>query len=306
MEQSFDTEFLGNNFSIELPEIENSYNHEFIDYQHFTTYFNKKRKFALYCACNIPTLDKRININRPSNSYFREHRVIDKDYQVGQDFYLIKDNDHPTQPQSKNLLDRGHVIRREYPQWASVALAKKASRETFYFTNVAPQFYSLNQGDWQDLEDHVIDEVKNKVSVFSGCIFDDRDPVAIYTGRYSNKEKSFLIPLKFWKVIYYVINDELHRIGFVLSHEEEVRSLKFVYSTNELIRRNSLVQDPFSDIDEELVPFIVDVSAIEFATGLNFTMAKEKISEGHQAYAIGSLNRANQLKYSREMLKNHL
>ena len=307
---SFKTNFLGqsNAWEVELPLLTDGDSYKLLHYTHFSTCFFKPRSFAHYCACNIPVLDSRINIKRPSSKYFQKDEAnLDPNNQIGQDFYYSKENDHPT-IENKNLLDRGHVIRREYPQWETKEIATKASRETFYFTNVAPQYHLLNQGDWQDLEDFVIDQVQNSVSVFSGCIFDDRDPVAYYEGAKTGRKQSFLIPLKFWKVVYYVREGKLHRIGFVLSQEEPVKSLDFVFTPNERINTKSLTKDPFSDLDTNLVPYIVDVDAIGFATGLTFTPAIENIEKerGIRKYFMDSENQSIHVKFSRDQLNNFL
>ncbi|WP_422081479.1 DNA/RNA non-specific endonuclease [Ulvibacterium sp.] len=304
---SYTNNFLGDSFKVELPTLAATNESVLIHYTHFSTCFFKPRKFALYCACNIPTLDKRINIKRPSSKFFRKDEDnLELEYQIGQDFYYCIENDHPT-VDNRNLLDRGHIIRREYPQWKNEEIATKASRETFYFTNIAPQYYSLNQGDWQELEDYVIDEVKNRVSVFSGCIFDDKDPVALYKGAETRKVQGFVIPLKFWKIVYYMKDSKLHRIGFVLSQEKVVKDLDFVFSPNEKIKLLFSTKDPFAHLDEDLVPYIVDVSAIEFSTGLSFTPAMEKIKgQKPKTYLFDQDNRADSVKFSKNILTNYL
>jgi len=302
----FNNEFLGNQFKIQLPFRSDHDEFNIIEYIHFSTYFFKPRKFALYCACNIPTLDKRIKVDRP-NTFKKDIENLEKTSQIGHDFYKSKENDHPTIG-NKNLLDRGHVIRREYPQWETEEIAKKASEDTFFFANIAPQHYLLNQGDWKDLESYVVSEVNNKVSVFSGCLFDEADPIAFYNGAETKKKQSFYVPLKFWKIVYYLKDSKLCRIGFVLSQEKILRHLDFIYFPSERVKALSIVKDPFADLDEDLVPYIVDVKSIEFATGLRFTPAIEgvEIIEQPKTYLLNNYNRSISFKFSKEKLTNYI
>ncbi|NAY93002.1 hypothetical protein GTQ34_13845 [Muricauda sp. JGD-17] len=306
-EEGFDMGFLGDGdkFKIETPIIQDN-QYELIDYTHFSTFFNQDRRLALYCACNIPKHDQRIDIERPKK-FRKDTNSLKKEEQVGDDFYKCKENDHPV-INNKNLLDRGHVIRREYPQWGTKQRAEIASKETFFFTNIAPQHYLLNQGDWKKLEDYVIDKVQNKVSVLSGCIFQESDPVAVYTGHESKEVKNLHIPLKFWKVVYYVKNNQLHRIGFVLSQEMALKKLDFIYFPSDRVRSKAFVKDPFSDLDEDLIPYIVDVDAIEFAASLTFTPAIENINSGEtrKSYFMNTENQSRYARFSLNLLENLL
>ncbi|MBS9462876.1 DNA/RNA non-specific endonuclease [Flagellimonas sp. 389] len=306
----YDSTFLGTNskLKVPLPQVANIGVHVSIDYHHFTTCFNKQRNFALYCACNIPTKTERIKVDRPSNSNFKEEiEELQIENQIGEDFYKCNENDHPT-IRNKNLLDRGHVIRREYPQWETKEIAEIAAKETFLFANIAPQHHLLNQGDWKDLEDHVIKKMKNKVSVFTGCIFTEGDPVAVYTGDETDKTQSFRVPTKFWKVVYYLKDANLHRIAFVLSQEVSLQNLDFIFFPNNRVRSKSFVKDPFSDLDEDLKPFIVEVDAIEVATGLVFTSAMERIEQKFKkkVFLMTGENQSNFEKYSKEELDKFL
>nr|WP_297912395.1 DNA/RNA non-specific endonuclease [uncultured Allomuricauda sp.] len=289
-------------FEVTLPEVETNNSNVVIDYRHFTTCFNVQRKFALYCACNIPLKEERIKVERPTN-FKKETERLNVEVQIGDDFYKSKENDHPTIG-NKNLLDRGHVIRREYPQWGTKEMAETAAKDTFFYTNIAPQYYLLNQGDWKELEDHIIKKVKNKVSVFSGCIFMQGDPVAVYVGAETNQTQSFRIPTKFWKVVYYVKDDRLHRIAFVLSQESSLQNMDFVFFPNNRVRSKSFMKDPFSDLDEDLKPFIVEVDAIEAATGLSFAPADEKIERRFtkNTFLLTGGSQSNFTRYSEEDL----
>jgi DNA/RNA endonuclease G (NUC1) len=57
--------------------------------------------------------------------------------------------------------------------------AEIANDDTFFFTNATPQHARLTQGNWNDLEDHILtntDAHDLLVDVFRGPVFADDDP----------------------------------------------------------------------------------------------------------------------------------
>lgn len=102
----------------------------------------------------------------------------------------------PKLPQESDLandykgsgLDRGHMS----PAADNLCQGEEAMRESFYFTNMSPQYHTLNAGDWKSLEVLTRDLAKEKDSilVWSGSIGEQKK-----IGRVS-------VPIKCWKVIY--------------------------------------------------------------------------------------------------------
>lgn len=94
------------------------------------------------------------------------------------------------------LIDRGHLVRREDPNWGPDA--QQANDDTFHLTNAAPQHSTLNQSTrfWRGLEDHVLNSARThgfRASVFSGPVLREGDEPL---GR-----MEVGIPEEFWKVV---------------------------------------------------------------------------------------------------------
>ncbi|MGV8857428.1 DNA/RNA non-specific endonuclease [Rhodoglobus sp.] len=78
----------------------------------------------------------------------------------------------------RNPLDRGHLARRADLTWGELGDAQQANRDSFSFTNIAPQMDDFNQssrqGLWGRLEDALYEDVDVddlRVSVMAGPVF---------------------------------------------------------------------------------------------------------------------------------------
>lgn len=82
--------------------------------------------------------------------------------------------------------DRGHLS-----PAADARCNQSDMDESFYFTNMAPQYPGLNRGQWKALEDHTRDLAieKDSVQIFAGCVGN------------AGKIKQLTIPTHCWKVI---------------------------------------------------------------------------------------------------------
>ena len=90
-------------------------------------------------------------------------------------------------------------------------MAERANEDTFHYTVCAPQTATLNQSKtlWLGLEDYVLgnaEQYDRKLSVFSGCIFADDDP--IYRG--------VAIPRQFFKIAAWSQDSTPACTGYVL------------------------------------------------------------------------------------------
>ena len=188
-------------------------------YIHFSVVQNAKRRLPLLTAVNIDGAQSKL-LKREGT--WRLDGRIAKDHQIGNELYTM------------NSLDRGHLVRRMDPGWGDVATAKAAERDTFHYTNCAPQHEDLNQKSWLGLEEYVLSSSRTrgfKVSVLTGPIFRDDDPLLI-------DRDAIAIPLEYWKVVA-MVNDETGKLsvtGYVLSHGEMIRSITeaaFVYGEYE-------------------------------------------------------------------------
>ncbi len=215
-------------------------------YRHFSVAMHRTRRLAFFCAANIDGDDLR----RPRrvSSFHLDPRLPD-DQQAGETLYA--DND----------LDRGHLIRRLDPTWGTKDHADQANVDSMFFPNIAPQHKDLNRKIWLALEDHILnktDKENARISVFVGCIFDERDPL--------EKTSGVKVPMAFWKVV--------ASIGRV----RKGRSTQHVLQTQAfLLRQDHLVKEK----DLEIVfgsgqeTHQVTLKALESITGLDFHVMRD-------------------------------
>lgn len=222
----YDPDFLGAGNRVELPglgtrwagdaadtkDADTGGDAKILKYRHFSVVMSRSRKLPVVTAVNIDgNQSKRLG---RVDKWYVDGRLTD-DFQVGNEAY------------SANLLDRGHMVRREDPVWGPLAIAEQANIDTFHYTNCAPQHEALNQRDWLALEDYVLGNAKThrlQVSVFTGPILREDDPL------YRDVVK---LPREFWKIAVIVDKDagKLSATGYVLSQGDLIKKLTeaFVY-----------------------------------------------------------------------------
>jgi endonuclease G len=187
-------------------------------YRHFSIWMSASRLLPLMTAVNIDGGQAK-RLGR-GDWWFVDHR-LDAARQIDNSGY------------KNNSLDRGHMVRREDPVWGGLSEAEQANRDTFAYTNAAPQHEGLNQKDWLALEDYILGNARTrdlKVSVFTGPVLDGNDPV------YAPPEggvTEFQIPLAFWKIAC-VINAETGKpsvTGYILTQGSLIRRMidEFAY-----------------------------------------------------------------------------
>ncbi|WP_354644048.1 DNA/RNA non-specific endonuclease [Kitasatospora camelliae] len=232
----YDADFLG--VRLEVPELHPKIEDDAvvldgsteIRYTHFSLAHSRSRRFALWVAWNVDggTIKK---LNRSGIPFVKDPR-LPFDVQVGDELYR------------GNRLDRGHIARRADLLWGGLPAAKKANRDSFFFTNITPQMDDFNQsaqaGVWGRLEDAVFEDVDVqdlKVSIFGGPVFQDDD--RLYRG--------VRIPREFWKVIVFVEDGRLLARAFLLTQNlDQLEALEldefrvFQISLSELEERVNL------------------------------------------------------------------
>lgn len=179
-----------------------------IPYTHFSVCLSAARRMARYVAWNI---DGSRMVKLPRTGFSLDPR-IEARHQWGNELY------------ARNSLDRGHIARRADLCWGPVEEARQANRDSFFYTNIAPQHQGFNQasrsGLWGELEDHVFAgaEVADlRLCVQGGPIFSDRD-ITYRDAR---------IPHAFWKLIAWRGRDDAPRIAaFVLTQADLLSDLE--------------------------------------------------------------------------------
>ena len=207
-------------------------------YTHFSVLYSAARRCPRITAVNIDG-SRPFKIKRGDDKWFADLR-IDKAIQ-------LTEHDFPGD------FDRGHMVRREDPNWGGEAVARLADSDTFHYTNAALQHALLNRSkeSWLGLEDYVLRSAQThgfRASVFAGPVLDDDDP------ELKERGDGLQVPLAYWKVVVMPAagGARLHATGYVLGQASFVRTLTESFE--------------FGDFNYFQVP----VQAIAKATGIDF------------------------------------
>ena len=232
----YETKFLGDDYEIPLPAFRPDLEQDIaqlkdgsnvLHYTHYSIVMSKSRRLAYYAVVNIDG-NQLMKIGR-NDKWYLDSR-IETEYQCGPELY------------KNNSLDRGHLVRRRDPVWGD--LAKKANKDTFHFTNCVPQHSKLNQKNWLELENYILDNAENsnlKVTVFTGPVFRMDD--IIYRG--------VQIPAEFWKIAVIAKKDgNLSATAYLQTQKNLIENLEFAYG--------------------EYKTYQVPITKIEALTGLDF------------------------------------
>jgi endonuclease G, mitochondrial len=228
-----------------------------IRYTHFGVRFSSSRRQPVMTAVNIDGLH-RVPIKRGNDRWFHDAR-IPLDIQLSKDDYEDED------------IDRGHMVRREDPNWdPSVAagnpdgevtpLATQANFDTFHYTNAAVQHGDLNSSSarWLGLEDYILKSSKThgfRASVFTGPVMrDDDDPIA----------PGVIAPREFWKVVVMENADthKLHATAYLLSQGDMIR---------DLLEKRSKVEGVEGFVLGDFRNYQIAIADLADATGYDFS-----------------------------------
>jgi len=254
----FDADFLGGGAKVPLPSLpaelaavaavvdpaKTGADRFVLTYTHFSVVMNAERRMPFYSAVNIDGT-QLLRIPRRNTNWQLDPRIPAAS-QVGNEVY------------GGNDLDKGHMTRRLDPVWGPRPTAAQADADTFHYTNACPQHKDLNQREWSELEDYVLDNAGAhdlKVCVFTGPVFGSED----------KEYRGVLLPNEFWKVV--VIRKgpsaALSATGYVLSQRDMIRGLEFAFG-------------PFKT-------YQVKLGRIEQMTGLQFgaLVGADPLARGH-------------------------
>ncbi len=174
------------------------------DYAHFSLAMSASRRLARWVGWHIDGLRLFPSESIPRADDFRLDPRLPASAQTGEEVYA--DND----------LDRGHLARRSDLLWGTLDEARAANRDSFFFTNIAPQMNDFNQsgldGVWGLLEDAVLEQAgleRRRLTLFGGPVLTADDVV----------HRGVPIPGAYWKVVVYVLDGVLSARCFVLAQE---------------------------------------------------------------------------------------
>jgi endonuclease G len=171
-------------------------------YHHFSIVINAKRRMAFFTAVNVDG-SKWVWIDRDTGEPREESEKVERWFEDPRiDLLAQSDQSLYDHQKPKRVFDRGHLVRRQDPNWGTANGAKKANADTFHFTNCTPQFWVFNEQAkyWAGIEDYVLDNSRaehERVTVFTGPVFTNDDPNYRYVK----------VPKQFWKILVRVEND---------------------------------------------------------------------------------------------------
>ncbi len=181
-----------------------------IPYRHFSVIFARHRRLPLISAVNIDGKRRQNGIPR-TNVWKRDPR-IDSAIQVLEECYGSSQD---------GFFSRGHMTRREDPNWGDWDVACQADADTFHATNAAPQAQSFNSPIWLGLENYLLQHAHRdsmKVSAFTGPVLAD-DDLELF---------GMQVPSRFWKVIIFRhdATGALTATGYLVSQAAQIKDLR--------------------------------------------------------------------------------
>lgn len=196
-----------------LPEVDSNASH-LLRYTMLSIWYNKERKIPFVAAYNIDGSLKRTGAKRVQ---FQVDPRILPGQQLNNSFYNLIYNSKETEFEIRHMASHNEMA------WG---LKKEIqAQQTFHFTNSVPQLKKLNSGLRSKLESYIItetDETQNqRISVFTGPMIADDDPSYI-------KDRSFQLPLFFFKIIVFSFEGKLYSTAFVMSQLKKLRELELI------------------------------------------------------------------------------
>lgn len=215
----YDKNFLGKEYTINLPKINFSIlklddilsNGKVFNFTHFSLIMHKVFKSAIYVASNI---NKELQQNIKRKEYWHYDEKIGEENQIGNDIY------------KNNEWDRGHLARRKDICWGSLKEATLANYDSFCWANISIQHKNFNQGIWSKLEDFIFNNLadaskEKKISVFTGPI--NGDGSIKYCGKGKPLTCNTIIPVGFWKTIFYINDNTLKSKSFIIKQDKYLK-----------------------------------------------------------------------------------
>lgn len=216
-----------------------------LDYEHFSIVMSRSRRLAWFTGVNIDGSASK-SIPRGGDPWAFDGR-IPEGAQIGEALYA--DND----------FDRGHLVRREDPNWG--ATAGTANRDTFHFTNCAPQLSAFNQRSWLSLEDYILGNTRRvgeRATVFTGPVFRPDDPV--YRG--------VAIPLAYWKVVAFIHDDgRPSTTAYLIDHDVDLTERTLLFGAFKTYQRSVRAIESLTGLAFGELPSFDGFSNEEAATG---------------------------------------
>ncbi|OWT71454.1 MULTISPECIES: DNA/RNA non-specific endonuclease [unclassified Achromobacter] len=231
---------------------------------------HKARRLALFTATNIDgatwlAIDRKTGqpaAEQPEGDVWYNDSRINTTYTVGQAFYSGW----------SHLFDRGHLTRREDPNWGK--FATRANADTFHFTNCTPQHWKFNESIeyWQGIERYVLekgifDSGRDKpVTVLQGPILDDVNDLWA---------DDVQVPSAFWKVVVWKGASGLKAVAMIADQTP-------LFS----LQRHGAAPPP-KDTPVDVLQWRASIPTIESKTGLDLSPLREYDTVGADLPVVG-------------------
>lgn len=242
-----------------LPTVDGN-NNKLLKYTMLSILYNRLRKVPFVSAYNIDGTLGKVTVSRKGLDFREDPRVV-KGEQLNHPFYDLIKNGTATE------FEIGHMASHSEMSWG--INKETQSYQTFHFTNSVPQVEKLNSGLWSKLESYVVDETNEtdnkRISVFTGPMLKDDDPTYVM-------DRSFRLPLFFFKIIVFSYQGKLYSTAFVMSQLKRLKELKLIDTPVSGFEKGFLIEEPFRDYNHRDV-FQVNIDLIEKYTGLRFKWA---------------------------------
>ena len=222
--RGYDEEFLGDGGPIPLPAPTPALAAELVTwgpdddrlelpYTHFSVVMHRARRLCVLSAVNING-KKSVSVKGQRPRWRVDPRLPEELQVLGECYGLEADG----------KFSRGHMTRREDPNWGAATVVKRANADTFHVTNACPQMQPFNAGIWNGLEDYALQNARQddmRISVFTGPILQADDPEMF----------GVPIPRSFWKVIAFIhdATGELTATGYTMSQRDFLPGAEFVF-----------------------------------------------------------------------------
>lgn len=158
-----------------------------LKHMNYTSHFSKTKRYPILVEWWLTK--KKVECNSP-------HERVDKFLPDP----LLKEFTNLQDSYTKSGFDRGHMS----PAADNQCLSKIVMEESFFFSNMSPQYHSLNAGDWKSLE------------TYSRNLSLTLDSLKIFCGNIGEVKKIGVVsvPQKCWKVLYIKKTKKFHYFIF--------------------------------------------------------------------------------------------
>ena len=160
-----------------------------LKHTNYTTHYSKSKHYPVMVEWWITKAKVGCSTPLARKDKFAPDPSLKSETDLGADYLGSKEKDL-----KKVGFDRGHMC----PAADNLCQTPKVQEECFYFSNMAPQYHSLNAGDWKSLE-----TLERQIAM-------EKDSVHVWCGNIGVAKKigTTSVPIQCWKVIYIVKTKE--------------------------------------------------------------------------------------------------